>query len=110
MAETEEEERNSNNVITDTFIHPPGTTNTPRDKIDVENEGRISSDSLTEMIKELNKLAFDSKINYSADDHSNKNVAESNPKSGTFVATHTSARNGGKLIMTLPKEILHTHY
>ena len=47
VAETEEEERNANNVTTDTFIHPPITKNTPREKTDVANERQISLDSLT---------------------------------------------------------------
>ena len=55
VEETEEEEkdaeRNTNNVTTNTFIHPSVTTNTPRDKTDVENERQISSDSLTETLK-----------------------------------------------------------
>ena len=41
-AETAEEERNANNVTTDTFIHPPVMTITPREKTDVTNERQIS--------------------------------------------------------------------
>ena len=55
MAETEDEEHdaehNANNVTTDSFIKTPVTTNTPREKTDVTNERRISSDSLTETLK-----------------------------------------------------------
>ena len=69
MAGTEEEERNANNVTMDTFIQPPVTTNTPREKTDVDNERRIYSDSLIETIKGFNKLTLDPTINDSADDH-----------------------------------------
>ena len=55
VAETEDEERdakrNANNMITDTFIQPPATTDTPREKTDVANERLISSDSLIETLK-----------------------------------------------------------
>ena len=73
VAETEEEERdaklNTNNVITDNFIQPPVTTNTPREKTDVANQRRISSDSLTETLKGFNILTLQSIFNDSADDH-----------------------------------------
>ena len=73
VVETEDGERdakrNVNNMTTDTFIQPPVTTNTPRDKIDVENERRIYSDSLTETLKGFNILTLQSKINDSTDDH-----------------------------------------
>ena len=46
VEETEDEERNANNVTTDTFIQPPVTDNAPREKTDVANERRIYSDSL----------------------------------------------------------------
>ena len=75
MVETREEERRTNNVTTDTFIHPPVTTQTPRKKTGVENERQMSLDSLTETIKGLNRLKLDSTINDSIDDHSEKNVA-----------------------------------
>ena len=62
MAETEDEERdakrNANNVTKDTFIQPPVTTNTPREKTDVANERQISSDSLTETLKGFNRLTL----------------------------------------------------
>ena len=74
MAETEDEERNASDVTTDTFIQPPVTTNTPREKTDVANERRISSDSPTVTIKGFNILTLQSTINNSADDHSNKKV------------------------------------
>ena len=55
VEETEYEERdakrNTNNVTTETFIQPPITTNTPREKTDVANERLISSDSLIETLK-----------------------------------------------------------
>ena len=47
MEETEEEEpdtkRNANNMTKDTLIQSPATTNTARNKTDVPNERRISS-------------------------------------------------------------------
>ena len=50
MLETEDEEqdakRNANNLTTETFVQPPFTTNTPREKTDVENERRISWNNL----------------------------------------------------------------
>ena len=92
VEETEEEECNTNNATTDTFIQPPVTTNTSREDTDVENERQISSDSLTETIKWFNKLTLDSTINDSADDHSNKNASKSDPKTNPLVATHTSDR------------------
>ena len=100
MAETEEEERNTNNVTMDTFIHPPVTTNAPREKADVANEKRISLDCLTETIKGFNRLTLQSTINDYANDHSNKNVPESDPKSDPFVDTHTSDENKGKITDT----------
>ena len=77
-------------MTTDTFIQPPVTTNTPREKTDVANEKQISSDSLTETLKGFNILKLQSKINDSADDHSIKNVIESDPRSIQLGATHTS--------------------
>ena len=94
VAETEDEERyekrNANNLTTDTLIQPPVTTNTPRTKIHVANERRISSESLTEMLEGFNRLTLQSTINNSADDHSNKNVAKSDQKSDPLVNNHTS--------------------
>ena len=98
VAETEDKKRNANNVNTDTFIHPPVTTNTPREKTYVANERQISPDSLTETIKGFNRLTLLSTINDSAYDHSNKNVSESDPKSDQLVATHTSDGNKIKII------------
>ena len=64
VAETEDEEWdakcNDNNLTTDTFIQPPVTTNTPREKTDVANERRVSSGSLT---KGLKLLLIDASIN-----------------------------------------------
>ena len=54
LEETEDEERNANNVSTDTFVQPPVTTNAPREKKDVENERRIALEILTETIKGFN--------------------------------------------------------
>ena len=68
-------------MTTDTFIQPPATTNTPREKTDITNEWRTYSDSLTETLKGFNRLTIQSTIKDSADDHSNKNVAERYPKS-----------------------------
>ena len=45
------------------------------------------------MLKVFNKLTLQSKINDSADDHSNKNVAKIDTKSDPLVATHTSDGN-----------------
>ena len=94
MVETEYEERdakcNANNVTTDTFIHPPVMKNTPTERTYIANERRIYLDSLTETLKGLNRLTLQSTINDSADDHSNKNVAESDPKGDPLVDTHTS--------------------
>ena len=67
-------------MTTDTFIQPPVTTNTPREKTDVSNERRISLDILAEMLKGFNRLTLQYTINNSADDHSNKNVAKSDKK------------------------------
>ena len=39
-------------------------------------------------------------MNDSADDHSNKNVSQSDPKSYPLVATHISERNEGKITDT----------
>ena len=72
VVETEEEKRITISVATVTIIQPPGTTNTPREKIDVSNEKRISLDSLTETLKLLNRLTLQSTINNSADDHLKK--------------------------------------
>ena len=69
VEETEEEERNANNVTTDTFIHPPISTNAPREKTYVANERQIASNSLVETMKGINKLTLQSKINDSTDDH-----------------------------------------
>ena len=84
------EEHNANNMTTDTFIQTPVTTNAPREKTDVAYERRTSSDSLTEMLKVFNRLTIQSKIYNSTDYHSNKNVAESDPKSYQLVVTYNS--------------------
>ena len=49
------------------------------------------------MIKGFNRLALQSTINDSADDNSNKNIIENNPKSDSFVDTHTSDGKKGKI-------------
>ena len=84
----------------DTFIRPPATINTPRETTDVANKRQISLDSLAETIKGFNRLTLDSTINDYADDHSNKNVAESDPKSDPLVDTHTSDRKKVKITDT----------
>ena len=65
MAETEEGEhdakRNANNLITDTFIQSPVTTNTPRNKTNVPNEKRLSLNSLVETINDLIDWHFNQK-------------------------------------------------
>ena len=54
MAETEEEERdsecNANNVTIDTFIRPPVMTNTQRKFANFRNETQICLDILAETI------------------------------------------------------------
>ena len=84
----------------DTFIQPPIMTNTPREKTDVSNERRISSDSLTEILKGFNRLTFQSTINNYADDHSKINVAKSDTETKQVVATHTSDRKKIKVTAT----------
>ena len=96
-AEMEEEEQdaecNTNNVTMYNFIQSPVTTNTPRKKTEVPNERPISLDILAEMMKGFNKLMLQSTTNDCADDHSEKNNAESDPKRDQVVDTHTSDRN-----------------
>ena len=97
VEETEEGKLNANNVTTDTFIHPPVTTNIPSEKTDVANERQVCSDIMTETIKLFNTLTLQSTINDSADDHLYKNVAKIDPKIDTLVDTHTSDRRKGKI-------------
>ena len=52
------------------------------------------------MLKGFNRLTLQSTINDSAYDHSNKNVAESDPESDPLVDTHTSDGNEGNIIDT----------
>ena len=61
---------------------------------------RIPLDSLTETIKVFNILTLQSTINDSADDHSNKKGAESDPKSDPLVDTHTSEEKKVKITDT----------
>ena len=68
-------------MTTDTFVQSPVTTNKPREKTEVPNERRISSDSLTETLKVFNRLTLKSTINNIVDDHSETNDPESDPKS-----------------------------
>ena len=77
MTETEEEERNFNNVTTEIFTQLPVPTNAPRKKTDVANERWIYLETVAETIKGFNKLTLQSTINDYTDDHSYKNVAES---------------------------------
>ena len=104
MEKTEEEERdakrNSNNVTMDTFIQYPVMTNTQRKIANVPNERRISSDILEETIKEFKGLTLQSTIKDSAYYHSEKNVAESEPKRNHVVDTHTSDRKKIKVTDT----------
>ena len=76
MSKTEEEERyakcNSNNVTMDTFIQYPVTTNTPRNKLNVPNERRVSLDILVRTIKGFKGLMLEPTINDSAYYHSDK--------------------------------------
>ena len=41
MAETKEEERNANNVTTETFIHTLATTNAPKEKNTLQIRGKF---------------------------------------------------------------------
>ena len=70
----------------DTSIQSPVTTNTPRNITNVPNERRISSDSLAETIKVFKRLTLQSTINDFVDYYSDKNDAESNPKSDHVVS------------------------
>ena len=66
---------------------------------------------LEETIKEFNGLTIQSTIKNSAYYDSEEDDAESNPKSDSLVANHTSDGNERKsLILTLPTDILHTNY
>ena len=107
VEEIKEEESNANNVTTDTFIQPPFMTNTPREKTEVENDRKISPDSLTETIKGFNKLTLDSTINDSAYYHS-KTMS---PKAiHWYLRTLVMETKEKSLILTLPKEIPNTNY
>ena len=101
MAEMEEEEcdakRNTNNLTMDTFIQSPVATNTQRKIANVPNERQISSNILAETIKGFKRLTLQSKIKNSVYYHSDKNNAESDPKSDQVVATHTSDRKKRKV-------------
>ena len=101
MAETEEEERNANNVTMDTFCHQsPVTTNTRGEISNVKNERQISLDILAETIKGFNGLAVQSTINDSTYYNSEEDDAEINPNSDPKVATHTSDRKNRKFTDT----------
>ena len=55
---------------------------------------------MTETIKGFNRLKLKSTINDYEDDHSNKDVTKSDPKSDTLVDTHTSDGNERKITDT----------
>ena len=104
VSETKEEECNPNNVTIETFIQPTDTTSTPIEQIDIANQKRISSESLTETMKGFNRLTLQLTINDSAFGCSNKNVTKIYPKSDQYVPTHTSDKKKRKsLMLTLPK-------
>ena len=84
----------------DNSIQSPLTTNKPKDKTDVPNERQISLDILVETLKGFNILTLQSTISDSADDHSDQNDAESDPKIDQVVATHTSDGNERKVTAT----------
>ena len=103
MAETEEEERNIitgvNNVTMDTFCHSPVTTNTQGENANTifTSERRITLGIVAETLK---VLTLHSKIKDSAYYNSDKDDAESDPKSDPLVATHTSDRKKRKVTDT----------
>ena len=65
MAETKEEERNTNNVIMDNFCQSPITTNTQRKNAKIPNKRRIASDILEETLKGFKILRLHSTTNNS---------------------------------------------
>ena len=102
MAETEGEEcdseRNANNVTMDIFFNRyPIMTNTQGEIANVTNERQISLNILAETIKGFNGLTIQSTINDSLYYDSDEDDAESDQKSDSLVATHTSDRNERKI-------------
>ena len=71
-----------------------------QERKNVPNEKRTSSDSQAETIKVFNRLTLQSTINDSADYHSDKNDAESDPKSDQVVATQISDGKERKVTYT----------
>ena len=113
MEETEEEEhnfkRNANNTAIYTFIQSSVTTNTPINIANVLNERQISSVSLVETIKGFKILTLQPTISNSADYHSEKNDAESDPKRDQGVATHTGDRRKRKVTDTDTTNVNYPH-
>ena len=98
MEEREEEEHdaelNANDATIDTFCHHlPVTTDTQGEMANMKNERPISSDILAETIKGFNGLTIQSTINDSAYYDSEEDDTESDPKSDSNVATHTTNGN-----------------
>ena len=95
VVEMEENKRNiisdANNVTIDSLCQSPITTNTQGDNVNsiLTSKRQKKLDVLTERLKVLTN---DSTINDSAYYNSDKNDAESDPKSDPLVATHTSDR------------------
>ena len=100
MVETEEEERNANNVNMDTFCQSPVTKNIQIKNANVPNERQIPLDILAEIVKGFKGLTLHSKINNSGYNNSDKDDAESDQKSDQLVATHTSDRKKIKITDT----------
>ena len=105
MAETEKYEcdskSNAINLTMDTFFNQyPVKINTQRKNANVKNERRIYSYILAETIYFLNELTIQSTINDSKYNNSEEDDAESDPKSDSLVATHTSDRNEMKITDT----------
>ena len=80
----------ANNVTMYNFCQSPATTNTQIKIANVPNNRQISSDILAETIKVFNGLTLFLTINDSRYYDSDKDDAESDPKSNQLVATHTS--------------------
>ena len=66
---------------------------------------------MAETIKEFNRLTIHSKINNSTYYHLDRNDVERYPNKDQVVTTHTSdGREIKSLILTSPKEIIHTNH
>ena len=79
------------------FNQYPFTINTQRKNTNGTNERLISSNVMVETIKESNGLTIQSTIKDSVYYNSEGDDADSDPKSDSLVATHTSVTNEGKV-------------